>query len=684
MDQYGSQPLLHGALRSLCHAASLPLWREGGYTLLGSTRVTTALLNASQVNVERFRWLVSSGFLEAMRVKQGGCGAAPECKGVKREIPEETRRPEASLARFPHANRDGGTSREMEALVEKWDLLLYGNGAGLTRVKLAHHWWVRKMALLCLSPPISSRPTSQLRRRVLIMAASSYYYFSRGAQRAGAVPIACQYRRIMRARALRTGLYERNCSVDARAARRRDDITVRAERKCEVGQWSLPARLPTPKFHFEESILRHAISHRDSACFPPRRAGFDSRGGYSRAWESWLRTLLHTHLTSPSSALKTPMLSRQKLFTLSLSTVTQSDPLRWIWRRRGPVYWPARSPDLNTLDYWLWGHMKDCVVYATLVNDISDLAQGINSACAAVTQVSSPVHNEALPRLHIADTSSIACDVTNTRPVTQYSTQPGRVLTYTNSVQYLLPTLLLVAMCVMFPLDLGLASLFTNSWEPSFIKGHSVSIPCQGEPPGRALTYTNSVQYLLPTLLLVAMCVMFPLDLGLASLFTNSWEPSFIKGHSVTMCVMFPLDLGLASLFTNSWEPSSIKGHRVSIACQGEPILIACGVALDDTAGTMARAAPGEAHVKVKAFCHSAQRQLSCHYTQTRLVLSARDRGVTFTLEYTVTKYSRPHTTAQLLLAGARAGSWQSHLRSHTQRLLRSTLKMERINRNCS
>lgn len=35
-------------------------------------------------------------------------------------------------------------------------------------------------------------------------------------------------------------------------------------------------------------------------------------------------------------------------------------PDRWIGRG-GPINWPARSPDLNVLDYFLWGHLKDLV-----------------------------------------------------------------------------------------------------------------------------------------------------------------------------------------------------------------------------------------------------------------------------------------------------------------------------------
>ena len=35
---------------------------------------------------------------------------------------------------------------------------------------------------------------------------------------------------------------------------------------------------------------------------------------------------------------------------------------RWIGRR-GPIAWPACSPDLNPLDFYLWGHLKDYHVW---------------------------------------------------------------------------------------------------------------------------------------------------------------------------------------------------------------------------------------------------------------------------------------------------------------------------------
>ena len=33
-------------------------------------------------------------------------------------------------------------------------------------------------------------------------------------------------------------------------------------------------------------------------------------------------------------------------------------PNRWIGRG-GPIQWPARSPDLNVLDFYLWGYVKE-------------------------------------------------------------------------------------------------------------------------------------------------------------------------------------------------------------------------------------------------------------------------------------------------------------------------------------
>jgi len=35
-------------------------------------------------------------------------------------------------------------------------------------------------------------------------------------------------------------------------------------------------------------------------------------------------------------------------------------PERWIGRD-GPIIWPPRSPDLNVLDFFVWGHIKNLI-----------------------------------------------------------------------------------------------------------------------------------------------------------------------------------------------------------------------------------------------------------------------------------------------------------------------------------
>lgn len=48
---------------------------------------------------------------------------------------------------------------------------------------------------------------------------------------------------------------------------------------------------------------------------------------------------------------------------------------RWIGRG-GPVSWPPRSPDLNPLDFYLWGHIKQ-LVYSRPIPNIDVLRQRI-------------------------------------------------------------------------------------------------------------------------------------------------------------------------------------------------------------------------------------------------------------------------------------------------------------------
>lgn len=58
-------------------------------------------------------------------------------------------------------------------------------------------------------------------------------------------------------------------------------------------------------------------------------------------------------------------------------------PNRWIGRR-GSMEWPARSPDLTSLDFFLWGYVKS-IVYKTQPLDLADLRRRITLAIRSVT-----------------------------------------------------------------------------------------------------------------------------------------------------------------------------------------------------------------------------------------------------------------------------------------------------------
>lgn len=55
---------------------------------------------------------------------------------------------------------------------------------------------------------------------------------------------------------------------------------------------------------------------------------------------------------------------------------------RWIGTH-GPIRWPARSPDLTPLDFFLWGYLKDRV-YQTPPIDLEDLKNKIRNECRAL------------------------------------------------------------------------------------------------------------------------------------------------------------------------------------------------------------------------------------------------------------------------------------------------------------
>lgn len=59
-------------------------------------------------------------------------------------------------------------------------------------------------------------------------------------------------------------------------------------------------------------------------------------------------------------------------------------PDRWIGRS-GYLEWAPRSPDLNPMDFFLWGYLKE-LVYVRPVNDINDLRLRIINGCQTIRE----------------------------------------------------------------------------------------------------------------------------------------------------------------------------------------------------------------------------------------------------------------------------------------------------------
>ena len=53
--------------------------------------------------------------------------------------------------------------------------------------------------------------------------------------------------------------------------------------------------------------------------------------------------------------------------------------------RYGPIRWPARSPDLNPLDFFFWGYCKE-LIYKTLPEDMEDLDTRLRYAVWAIEE----------------------------------------------------------------------------------------------------------------------------------------------------------------------------------------------------------------------------------------------------------------------------------------------------------
>ena len=69
---------------------------------------------------------------------------------------------------------------------------------------------------------------------------------------------------------------------------------------------------------------------------------------------------------------------------------------KWIGRR-GPIEWPARSPDLTVPDFFLWGYLRERV-YRRSSSTIDELLNRIREACDEITPVMCQNACRSVPR----------------------------------------------------------------------------------------------------------------------------------------------------------------------------------------------------------------------------------------------------------------------------------------------
>ncbi|GFW62370.1 uncharacterized protein TNCV_290441 [Trichonephila clavipes] len=87
----------------------------------------------------------------------------------------------------------------------------------------------------------------------------------------------------------------------------------------------------------------------------------------------------------PSAKLqekKIRAIKREKLLILKSMKLDNANPGHWIGRQ-GPVLWPPASPDLTTLYFFLWGHLKE-LVYRYVVTTQIDLVARLHISCTSL------------------------------------------------------------------------------------------------------------------------------------------------------------------------------------------------------------------------------------------------------------------------------------------------------------
>ena len=67
----------------------------------------------------------------------------------------------------------------------------------------------------------------------------------------------------------------------------------------------------------------------------------------------------------------------------------------------GPLEWPARSPDLTPMDFWLWGYLKE-KVYAHNPKTVDQLQVVIRNECTGPSNDSAcyVISNYKVPETH--------------------------------------------------------------------------------------------------------------------------------------------------------------------------------------------------------------------------------------------------------------------------------------------
>ena len=103
--------------------------------------------------------------------------------------------------------------------------------------------------------------------------------------------------------------------------------------------------------------------------------------GYRRRLETWLHPQLRRFKPFNYGLLyfqqdgETPHTSK-----VSIEFLQEIFPGK---SRRGDMNWPARSPDLTPLDFWLWGDIKS-KVYATPIPNLEELRRRIDNEISAI------------------------------------------------------------------------------------------------------------------------------------------------------------------------------------------------------------------------------------------------------------------------------------------------------------